>query len=262
MSSSSAGVDCKPIKNMDEPMEKENRSNAAKKLKVDKCGPINENRITKMSGDTYELISSAQIVTNIDQAVRELMDNALDAGATCIEIRLKDKGLSKIEVSDNGCGISKNDFELLGVAHATSKIADPTDLQNINTHGFRGQALHNFASFSNLTILTRTEDSDVGHLLKFANDGTLEKVIRKARQVGTTVTISDLFVRMPVRRKELQSKADEQINSIIYSVEAYAVAHPHTKFLLNSDKGYVHCYTCLIKFVFLQAIVLFQWRKN
>jgi len=139
--------------------------------------------------------------------VKELIENSIDSGATEIDLEITDSGFKKITVRDNGSGISRNDIELSIREHATSKITDLSDLEQIRTYGFRGEALSSIASISDLVILSRKEDENMGARLESGVNGV--KVTDYAGSAGTTVIAENLFFTMPARKKFLKSKRVE-----------------------------------------------------
>ncbi|KAH3763418.1 mismatch repair endonuclease PMS2 [Pelomyxa schiedti] len=171
-------------------------------------------------------ICSEQVVVSISSAVKELVENSLDAGATCVEVTLRDCGLKSIEVSDNGSGLSPSNFETVALAHYTSKINSFDDLPRVQSFGFRGEALSALASLGTLTITTRTAECEVATLLRFDNMGALTSQQPAARMVGTTVVVSNIFAGIPVRVKEMESHPKMKRKELIKVLEvmyAYAI---------------------------------------
>ncbi|PKI83894.1 ATP-binding mismatch repair protein [Malassezia vespertilionis] len=170
-------------------------------------------------------IAGAQVVPDMRAAVKELVENALDAGATSIEVRFKEYGLEGIEVVDNGSGIARTDYVSLARKHHTSKIASFEDLGSVATFGFRGEALASLCSVSSVSVLTATDqDAPMGTVLDFNENGELvgsEK--RMARQRGTTVSVSDLLTRLPVRRRELEKNIKREYNKTYAMLQTYAL---------------------------------------
>jgi DNA mismatch repair protein MutL len=153
------------------------------------------------------MIAAGEVVEGPFSVVKELIENSIDAGATEIDLEISDSGFKKIAVKDNGQGISKGEIELSIREHATSKITDLSDLENIRTYGFRGEALSSIASISDLVILSRREDEDMGARLESGLNGV--KVTDYAGSKGTTVIVENLFFTMPARKKFLKSKRVE-----------------------------------------------------
>ena len=153
-------------------------------------------------------ICSGQVVLDLAGAVKELVENALDAGATNIEVRLKDHGLDTIEVADNGSGVAPENHQALTVKYATSKIATFDDLASLGSFGFRGEALSSLCALAeSLTVVTRTENEDAGTRLEYDKTGVIVSASTAARAVGTTVTVRGIFKPLPVRHKELAKNA-------------------------------------------------------
>lgn len=168
-------------------------------------------------------ICSGQVILDLSSAVKELVENSLDAGASSIEICLKEYGEESFKVIDNGCGISPTNFKVLALKHHTSKIGDFADLQSLKTYGFRGEALSSLCALGSLTIETRTKDEPIGTHLTFAHSGLVTAEKKTARQVGTTVTVEKLFSNLPVRSKEFSRNIRREYGKLISLLNAYAV---------------------------------------
>ena len=165
-------------------------------------------KIRVLDQDTANKIAAGEVIERPHSVVKELVENALDAGANRIAIDIKDGGTAAITVSDNGCGIEREDAPLAFLRHATSKIKQVEDLFSITTLGFRGEALPSIASVAKVTMLTRTADSDVGVKLQLEG-GTLISSEPVGCPVGTKITVSDLFYNTPARKKHLKGTAAE-----------------------------------------------------
>lgn len=175
-------------------------------------------------------IAAGEVIERPASAVKELIENSLDSGATEICVELKDGGKTFIKVSDNGCGILKEDLEIAVLRHATSKISTEADLWKIGTMGFRGEALSSIAGVSKFTIKSRKEGQESGYLLEI--EGGEKRILRETgMSVGTAVEVFDLFFNTPVRQKYLKSEATElsHITSVLNSI---ALAHPEVAFKL------------------------------
>ena len=172
-------------------------------------------------------IAAGEVIQRPASAVKELMENALDAGATQIDLIVKDAGKSLIMVIDNGCGMSETDARLCFERHATSKISKAEDLFSIRTMGFRGEALAAIASVSETSILSRLEGENQAWLLE-ARSGELRPA---ARNRGTTLEVKELFFSTPARRKFLKSDATE-LAHCIESVRRHALARPDVGFAI------------------------------
>ncbi len=179
-------------------------------------------------------IAAGEVVERPASVVKELVENAIDAGATTIDILLENGGRKLIEVRDNGCGMSESDARLAIERHATSKIREFDDLTRVRTLGFRGEALPSIASVSRFTLTT--SDSDSGAATEIECDPlTGQRTIRPAaRDRGTTVRVAELFENVPARRKFLRS-ADAEFRSIITVVSSYALPLPSRAFRLEHN---------------------------
>jgi DNA mismatch repair protein PMS2 len=125
-----------------------------------------------LDNDSIHRICSGQVVIDLASAIKELIENAIDSGATLIEIKLKDMGLESIEVSDNGCGIEPNDYNTLATKHCTSKLDKFSDLDQLKSFGFRGEALNALCELSShFTVLTKQKSQSLGYQLFFNSDG-------------------------------------------------------------------------------------------
>lgn len=178
-------------------------------------------------------IAAGEIIERPASIVKELLENSLDAGATAVTIRVLDAGKSLISVTDNGRGISKDDLYLALTAHATSKLDDTYDLHNINTFGFRGEALASIANVSKISIASRTDDSGVGYRLtaEFGNTG---EITHSNLNPGTTVEVSDLFAITPARLKFMKGDKTE-LNHIKKVIENAALSRVDVDITLVSD---------------------------
>ncbi|KAK7677860.1 hypothetical protein QCA50_019172 [Cerrena zonata] len=171
-------------------------------------------------------ISSGQVVTDLPTAVKELIENSLDAGATNIDIRFKDYGTESIEVSDNGSGIAPEDYDAIALKHHTSKLETFEDLSSVSTFGFRGEALSSLCALCNSVTVTTatTSTSPMGTILELDRGGrVVSRSGKVARQRGTTVLISKLFKNLPVRRKELEKNAKREYGKALNLLTAYAL---------------------------------------
>ncbi|KAM6250026.1 mismatch repair endonuclease PMS2 isoform 2-T2 [Porphyrio hochstetteri] len=168
-------------------------------------------------------ICSGQVVLNLGTAVKELVENSLDAGATNIDIKLKDHGAELIEVSDNGGGVEEENFEGLTLKHYTSKIQDFSDLIHVETFGFRGEALSSLCALSDVTIFTCHKNAKVGTRLVFDHNGKITQKTPFPRQQGTTVNIQQLFYTLPVRHKEFQRNIKKEYAKMVQLLQAYCI---------------------------------------
>jgi DNA mismatch repair protein MutL len=182
-------------------------------------------------------IAAGEVVERPASVVKELAENALDAGATRLLIDIEQGGRSLIRVGDNGCGMSRDDALLSIERHATSKIASDQDLFNIRTLGFRGEALPSMAAVSKLSLVTRAAASDSGTELTIEG-GRLIDVAETGAPVGTLVTVRQLFFNTPARRKFLKSIATEMAH-IADILASMALAWPQVQFRLTHNERVV-----------------------
>ncbi|KAL2510553.1 DNA mismatch repair protein PMS1 [Abeliophyllum distichum] len=168
-------------------------------------------------------ICAGQVILDLSSAVKELVENSLDAGATSIEISLREYGQESFQVIDNGSGISPHNFKVLALKHHTSKLLDFRDLQLLTTFGFRGEALSSLCALGDLTVETRTKNEAVASHLTFDRSGLLTGERKTARQFGTTVTVKKLFSNLPVRCKEFRRNIRKEYGKLITLLNAYAL---------------------------------------
>ncbi|KAI5436495.1 ATP-binding mismatch repair protein, variant 2, partial [Lathyrus oleraceus] len=173
----------------------------------------------------------------LSSAVKELVENSLDAGATSIEISLKDFGEEWFQVIDNGCGISPNNCKVLALKHHTSKLSEFHDLQSLTTFGFRGEALSSLCALGNLTVETRTASEEVATLLTFNHSGALAAEMKTAQQVGTTVTVKKLFYNLLVRSKEFKRNIRKEYGKLVSLLNAYALIAKGVRFGCTNTTG-------------------------
>ncbi|MEM4293009.1 MAG: DNA mismatch repair endonuclease MutL [Thermoplasmata archaeon] len=194
-------------------------------------------KIRVLSEELIGKIAAGEVVENPASVVKELVENAIDAGATEIRIEIEAGGKKRIKVMDNGCGMSPEDARIAWQRHTTSKISSPDDLFRIRTLGFRGEALASIAAVSKLTIQTRDEASESGIELQIENlEIKGERIVGMNR--GTTVIVSDLFYNVPARLKHLKSERVELLR-IMDVLLRYAIAYPEISFNFTTEKGYV-----------------------
>lgn len=182
-------------------------------------------------------ICAGQVILDLSSAVKELVENSLDAGATSVEIALKDYGEEWFKVMDNGCGISPSNFKVLALKHHTSKLADFPDLQSLTTFGFRGEALSSLCALANLTVETRTKNESVATHLTFDHSGLLVAEKKTARKVGTTVTVKRLFSNLPVRSKEFSRNIRKEYGKLISLLNAYALIAKGVRLVCTNMSG-------------------------
>lgn len=183
--------------------------------------------------DVASKIAAGEVIERPASVVKELIENAIDAGARQIRIEVRGGGLQLIRVIDDGCGIDPDDLETAFQRHATSKIETADDLFHISTLGFRGEALPSIAAVADVTVVTRTADQLVGTYLSLRN-GTPSDRGKRGCAPGTVVSVSGLFRNVPARLKFLNGPINEG-SRIATVVSHYAMAHPDLKFSLVSD---------------------------
>lgn len=189
-------------------------------------------KINLLSADVYNKIAAGEVVDRPYSVVKELVENAIDAGATQITVEIEKGGKKRIRVTDNGGGIARDDLPLAYSAHATSKLKTASDLFAIHTLGFRGEALASVAAVSRMEIVSRTEGADAFSLA--CEGGALGEVLPAAGAQGTVVTVDDLFYNVPARLKFLKSDTQEEAD--IGGVMArFLLARPEISFTYLAD---------------------------
>lgn len=191
--------------------------------------------IVELAPDDARRLGAAQVVTDLTSAVKELVENSLDAGATSVQVRLREFGADTIEVLDDGTGVAALDRDAVCLPHRTSKLAKFEDLPNVTTLGFRGEALASLCEIAgSVTIVTRTASDPNGVRLEFDRTGAKISETVAARAVGTTVIVTKLFEHLPVRRKELESKIKQHYARLLCVVQAYALIAAGVKISLTN----------------------------
>ena len=189
--------------------------------------------------NTANQIAAGEVVEKPASVVKELVENALDAGATQIEVTIFAGGTEYIRVTDNGCGMSEENARLAVLRHATSKIVKAEDLLHLHTLGFRGEALPSIASVANFTLLTRPADAEFATSVRIDGGDNME-VGSTGGSAGTTVIVENLFFNVPARRKFLKTVSTEgrYISELLTKL---ALSRPDVRFkLLNNDKEVLH----------------------
>ena len=192
-------------------------------------------KIKILSENLSNMIAAGEVVERPVSVVRELVENAIDAGSSKIDISVREGGKRAIRVADNGEGMSRDDALLCLERHATSKIAEPDDLFNITTMGFRGEALASIASISRMTISTKLREEIEGNSL-LIEGGILKDVRSAGLPSGTIIEVKDLFFNTPARKKFLKRTATEMGHISDY-VTRTAIAFPSISFSLRTEKG-------------------------
>ncbi|KAK7592955.1 hypothetical protein V9T40_007707 [Parthenolecanium corni] len=185
--------------------------------------------IMPIGGEAVHKICSGQVVLSLAVALKELLENSLDAGASAVDIRLREYGSELIEVVDNGIGIHPNNFEALALKHYTSKLRDFSELEGIATFGFRGEALSSLCAVGQLVVVTRHESEPCGSKLIFDKMGVLQERVPCPRQVGTTVTLTNLFSSLPVRQKEFHRNLKREFSKATHLLSSYCLISTNVK---------------------------------
>ncbi|KAL1918986.1 uncharacterized protein VTP21DRAFT_2367 [Calcarisporiella thermophila] len=195
-------------------------------------------RIKAIDNSTVHRICSGQVILDLATAVKELVENSLDAGATVIEIKFKEHGIDSVEVSDNGSGIDPQDYETLALKHHTSKITSFEDLAHINTFGFRGEALSSLCALGQLTVLTCTnKQAPCGVRLEYDTSGRLVESSPVAREQGTTIQLKRIFESLPVRHREFKRNIKREFGKSVYLIQAYALISCNVRFMCSTQSS-------------------------
>ncbi|KAF7638039.1 hypothetical protein Mgra_00002492 [Meloidogyne graminicola] len=196
-------------------------------------------KIHELPKEISHRICTGLVILDLAGACRELIDNALDANSTNIEIKTVENGTELLEVIDNGNGIIPEDFDKICILfiiilkskpHCTSKLTNFEDFSSLSTFGFRGEALNALANTSQIQITTRDENSKCGCKLTFDRNGEILKKEQCSRQAGSTVSITNIFKNLPVRRQELLRSSRRELLKLIECVQAFAISHPNCRF--------------------------------
>lgn len=179
--------------------------------------------IKPIQKDTIHQLCSGQVVLSLAVAVKELVENSIDAGATLVEIKLHNQGLDSVDVMDNGCGVKESNLEAMTAKYHTSKLREFVDLQGVETFGFRGEALSSLCSLSDMIITTRHSSTNVGLRIELDHHGKIKKKTPCARQIGTTVTLSNLFSTLPVRKREFARNIKKEFSKMCQILQGYCL---------------------------------------
>lgn len=181
-------------------------------------------KIKVLPKEIAELIAAGEVVERPASVIKELMENAIDAGSSSVTVEIKNGGITYIRVTDNGCGISREDIRTAFISHATSKISTRDDLYAIGTLGFRGEALASIAAVSNVEVLTRTTEEETG--TRYCISAGEETLVDDAGcPLGTTIVVRDLFFNTPARMKFLKKDVSEA-NTVAGIVDKIALSNP------------------------------------
>ncbi len=184
--------------------------------------------INILDRSVFELIAAGEVVERPASVVKELVENSIDAGAKKIKVEIKNGGVTYIKITDDGCGVHKDDVRNAFLRHATSKVCQIKDLDNILTLGFRGEALASICAVSKVEFVTRTADEKDGirYLISENQEKSFEEV---GAPVGTTIVVRDLFFNVPARMKFLKRDVTEG-NAVAMVIEKLALSHPEISF--------------------------------
>lgn len=191
-------------------------------------------KINILDRETAELIAAGEVIERPASVVKELVENSIDAGATAITVEIQHGGVRLIRVTDNGCGIEREDVPKAFLRHATSKVLHPEDLDRIGTLGFRGEALASICTVSECEILTRAAAEEIGTRYTLAGECAGE-LAEAGCPVGTTVTVKNLFYNVPARMKFLKKDSTEG-TAVATLIDRLALSHPEIAFKLIRDR--------------------------
>ena len=196
-------------------------------------------KIRLLDNSTINKIAAGEVVERPGSVVKELIENAIDAGAHNISVEIRDGGTTFIRISDDGCGIPADDVKTAFLRHATSKIKTADDLEKVLSLGFRGEALASIAAVSKVEMITKTRDAEAGTRIKI-NGGILEEIRPDGAAEGTSITIEDIFYNVPARRKFLK-KPSAEAGYISDTVMKFVLGHPEVSFkYINNGIVIIH----------------------
>jgi len=215
-----------------------------------------KNKINILSEELRDQIAAGEVIENPASLIKELVENAIDAQAKNIIIKIKGSGIEKIEVIDDGIGINKDELPKAPLRHATSKIKDFNDLYSIKTLGFRGEALASIFSVSQATLYSKPKEQEKGYFITYKNNAIKEK----EGPNGTIVTVSNLFYNTPARRKYLKTSIQEY-KEILKLIESYAIINYDISFKLFNE-GKIVFYKPTFKNLKENILYLFKDEKG
>ena len=188
---------------------------------------------------TIDKIAAGEVIERPSSVVKELVENAIDAGATAVTVEIKEGGISLIRITDNGCGIPKAEVPLAFLRHSTSKIRSVDDLTTVASLGFRGEALSSIAAIAQVELITKQKDSMLG--TRYEIEGGVEKGVEEAgARDGSTFLIRNIFYNTPARRKFLKTAMTEagHVNELMIRL---ALSHPEVSFeFINNGQTKLH----------------------
>ncbi|MDC1216720.1 DNA mismatch repair endonuclease MutL [Flavobacteriaceae bacterium] len=191
------------------------------------------NRITLLPDHVANQIAAGEVIQRPASIVKELLENAVDAGSNKIQLIIKDAGKTLVQVIDNGLGMNSSDLHLAFERHATSKINIAEDLFTLKTKGFRGEALASIAAIAHVETHTRQENEEISHCLKIEGSKVIEQTL-STQPIGTSIGVKSLFYNIPARRNFLKSD-NVELRHVIDEFQRIALAHPEIKFLFFNN---------------------------
>ncbi|ESO96339.1 hypothetical protein LOTGIDRAFT_144031 [Lottia gigantea] len=197
--------------------------------------------LTPLPASTIRLIGSSQVITSVYSVVKELLENCFDAHAIAVDVKLENYGLDKIEIKDNGDGIKTDDIQFVGQRHYTSKISSHDDLQQLQTYGFRGEALASLCSVSEVSITTKTVQDEISIQYKLTGEGKIKDSLPSHLGQGTTICAVNLFKNLPVRKQyhNTNKKKKVELKKIEDLLRVYSIVKPNVRITLRHNKELV-----------------------
>jgi len=197
--------------------------------------------VERLDKNVVHEICTNQVVLTLQACVKELLENSMDAAAGRIEIKLRESGVELLEVVDDGHGVTAENWEQLCQRHATSKIREFDDLsRSLCTFGFRGEALAAICAMGDVTVCTRCAGETAATLLTYDRYGKLASKAPAAREVGTTLSVRELFKRIPVRHRDFVKNSKAQVTATVRLLQSYAIANPEIRFHIVAEKARGH----------------------
>lgn len=194
---------------------------------------MKKKKLTKLPQDVVNQIAAGEVVERPSSVVKELVDNAIDAEASKITVKVKNGGIDMIEVSDNGYGIPKGELPLIFEAHTTSKIENIEDLNTLISMGFRGEALSSITSVAEVSVMSKYSDEEIANEIIFNKEGK-STVKKAAKEEGSTVKVENIFYNIPARKKYLKTPQTEY-RKIYELLNNYYLIYPNIHFILEKD---------------------------